>query len=481
LGFPTIAGPGSRLYSFIPPSPPAATWTANSPSYTPIVPGAACHGADQYGGSGRHISGTNNAAILFIDSFGNGTSGSFDSTNRIGYGTRNYCLNYPAPRHVVPLIGGTIDSTTGGSRNCIIDQPYLSYHGHCAPRSLIFRGTLFVTNAAHLCLMHAEIFQDIYSDPSDADASGDCTQLLTTPTPNKVLWANAAFVFSTDEAVDWFRQILESGLWQCIVGPPITQGNHPEGAHNYGVILANNATPISLSRTVWAHCQARHPLTSSPALSMTNCLVYNWGDTGVQIINTAPVVTDTNVEGCLFVTGPQTTGPAIRIYSTAASGTRAYVNGNRAIGTSDATQAELVTNDPGLTLSSTRLTAPHPPGHNVTSISDKPAFATLVLNHAGPRPLDRNNRIASFVSQIQAGVTGVGDKGGYVTTPSSVGYPNISSVGPINPASPGSYWGGVPCPMDLATRNLMQSSPYTNFERWSHGVASLFMPEGWNL
>lgn len=461
--------------------PVTNNWSANSPSYLPIVPGAACHGADQFGGSGRHLGAGNNSALLFIDTFGNGTSGSFDSVTRIGYGTSKYCANYPEPRHVIPLIAGVIDSTVSGSRNFIIDQPYMTFHGHAAPGHLVYRGSLWVTNATNLCLMHLAIFQDIYTDPVQADSSGDCTQLLLTSLPDRVLWANSAFWFATDESVDWFRPITNSGLWQCFIGQPITQGNHPEGAHNYGMILANTATPISLSRTVFAHCQARHPLTSSPRLSVTNCLIYNWGDTGVQIINTAPVVTDTNVEGCLFITGPNTNGnDAIRIYSTAAAGTRVYLGGNRAIGLADANQTDLLENSAGLTLQGSRLTGAHPAGHVVTSITNEEDFAELVLRYAGPRPMSRNQSVQNVVGHINARIAGSGNQGGFVTTPTAAGgYPAISNVGPINPADPGAHWGGVPCPMNLATRNLVAGNGHTAVDNWSHGVASLVMPTGW--
>jgi hypothetical protein len=329
--------------------------------------------------------------------------------------------------------------------------------------------------------MHVAVFQDIYTSPAQADSSGDCTQLLASPTPDRVLWANGAFWFSTDEAVDWFRPITNAGLWQCIIGQPITQGNHPEGQHNFGFITANTATPISLSRTIFAHCLARHPLTSSPLLSMTNCLVYNWGNTGVQIINTAPVVTDTNVEGCLFITGPDTsTDDCIRIYTTAQPGTRVYLGGNRAIGVADAVQTDLLENSAGLTLQSSRITGAHPPGHVVTSITSEADFATLVMAYAGPRPLSRNQNITNVINHISARITGTGSLGGFVTTPTAAGgYPAITNVGPINPASPGAYWGGVPCPMTLATRNLTQGNGYTAVENFSYDVASLVMPEGW--
>lgn len=458
--------------------PVGLTWAANSPSYRSIAPGVACHGADQVGGSGRHLA-ANNAALFFYDTFGNGTSGSFDSTTRIGHGTAKYCINYPAPRHVVPTIAGLIDSTTGGSRNFIIDQSYMTFHGHCAPGQLVFRGSLWVTNGSHLYLPHVAIFQDIYTNPAQADGSGDCTQILPSPIPDRVLWKNCAFWFATDECVGWFRDLLNAGLWQCVIAQPITEGNHPEGAHNYGMILAETCTPISLHRTVFAHCQARHPLTSSPRLSMTNCLVYNWGDTGVQIINTPPVVTDSNIEGNLFIPGPNTSGDnAIRIYNTAAPGTRVYLNGNRAIGLPDSTQAALLQNDPGLALSSSRLSTAHPPGHAVTAISDREDFAALVMRHAGPRPASRNLTIQNVMGHINAAITGSGNRGGFVTTPQSVGYPAIPNIGPIDPANPGQYWGGEPCPMNLATRNLTQASGFTNFEEWSHRVESLVMPDG---
>lgn len=324
--------------------------------------------------------------------------------------------------------------------------------------------------------------QDIYTSPFQADSSGDCTQLLSSPLPQNVLWANSGFMYATDETIDWFRPIQNAGIWQSILTEPIQNGNHPEFPHNYGMIIANTATPVSAARNIFAHCQARHPLTSSPRLTFHNNLVYNFGQTGTEIINTSPVVTDSNIEGNFYITGPNTnTNDCIRIFSSVLPGTRVYLAGNKALGVADASQTDMLENSEGLTLETARLSGAYPAGAVVTTIADESQFADLVLRHAGPRPSSRNVALQRTIGNINARISGVGNQGGFVSTPTSAGgYPAITNVGPIDPASPGSYWGGVPVPQTLGTRNVVQASGYTLIEEWSHGVASLFMPVGWD-
>lgn len=452
----------------------SSQWTASTLSYLPIVPGSAGFGTDQYGGSGRHLA-NNNSAIMFVDDRGTGNTGSFDTQTRIGYGTTRYCVGFNAPRHVIPLVNGLLDYTVGGnSRNLQIPNSYMTFHGHCAPGHLVYRGALWVTNGTDICIMHVPVFQDLYGAGQGSGA--DCTTLLETPIPARVLWSNCAFWYGADECVDWFREISNAGLWQCIVANALVEGNHPEGVHNYGVIFGDQSTQLSLGRTIIAHCQARFPLSYAQSISVFNCLMYNWGDTGAQIAGDAEV-TDTNIEHTLFVSGPDTSGDnAIRLYSSLLPGSRVYLNGNRGFGVAEASMVE---NDEGLTLQGSRITTAFQTGTGITPIVGEQDFAELVISHAGPRPASRTPLIQEVVDNIIARFVG-GDTGGFALTPTSAGgFPSITNGSVLDPANPGAFWGGVPCPMNLATRNQVMASGYTRIEEWSHDVADSVMPSGW--
>lgn len=450
----------------------ASDWTAHDLAYLPIVPGSAGFGTNQWGGSGRHLGGSNEAAIFFVDDRGTGESGSWDSGTRIGYGTTKWCANHPEYGHVVWLVNGLLDFTGGGSRNIQVANNYKTFHGHTAPGHLAYRGTLWVTNGQHLCLWHLPIFQDLYEVGDNAD----CTALLTTPVPESVLWANCLHWFGSDECTDWFRSISNSGFWQSVIGNALVEGNHSEGEHNYGSIFGDESTLISMGRSIIMNCRARFPLSYAPSLSLFNCLMYNWAENASQIAGDSEQ-SDTNIEGCLYVAGPNTTSDnAIRLYSSLISGSRVYLNGNRGFGI---TEANIVQNDAGLTLELARLSAAFQSGTGVTPIGDRQEFAQLVIDHVGPRPASRHALIQGVLEQIINEFEGSGTLGSYPDVPDDVGYPSITNGPVLDPTDPGSFWGGVPCPMDLATRNQTMSSGYTRFEEWSHAIADQFMPAGW--
>lgn len=452
-------------------------WTAHDISYLPIVPGAAGACTDQYGGSGRHLGGSNEAAIFFVDDRGTGSSGSWDSVTRIGYGTTKWCADHPEYGHVVWLVNGLLDYTGGGSRNIQVSNDYKTFHAHTAPGDLAYRGALWAISASHLCFRHLAIYQDLY--PEGEGDQADCTNILTATDLNSVLWDNCFFAYNADEAVDAFRKVSKWGLWQCIVANALTDGNHPEGVHNYGVIIGDETTEALLARTIVANCRARFPLSYAPSLSILNCLMYNWTDDATQIAGD-DAVTDTNVESNLYITGPDTTGDrAIRLYSSLLEGSRAYVSGNRGFGIAD---EDLLLNSAGLSLSGSRLTSAFPTGFGVTPISDRQAFAELLMAHAGPKPTSRSAKIQDVLDTIANELAGTTPRGSYPATPTSpgFGYPSITNGSVLDPSDPGSFWGGVPCPMDLATRNQVMPSGYTRFEEWSNGVAGEFMPAGWD-
>lgn len=471
----------------------SAIWVENTPSYLPIVPGAACQGANQVGGSGRHLGGSNNAAILFLDDRAIGSVGSFDSATRIGHGTARYCFDFAGPRHVIPLVNGIIDfggGTDSNARNVVFTNPYMTFHGHAAPGHLVFRAMTLICNGHDTLLWHLGSLQDEFATTTISTARGDCIQILTSPLAQDMMFANCAFMWASDEAMDFFRACQRIGVWQCIVAETL---NPPGGDINIfvnaGILFADDATPVSVHRSLFAHLRQRQPLTESANISVLNNLIYNTQSVAIDLRSDSGAPVNANLEHNLHVNGPTnpTLGSMVRFQSGSnplSPASQVFMGGNEAIGQSYATQRDLLADAQDIPLQVARVASAYPAGYVVTPIGStlatKRAFAELVMRYVGPRPLSRLSTYQRVINHVMARLNGTGDQGGQMTVPSSVGFPSITNVGPIEPSNPGAFWGGVPLPMNLATRNQVMPSGYTRIEEWSHGVASLFMPAGWN-
>ena len=143
-----------------------------------------------------------------------------------------------------------------------------------------------------------------------------------------VLVENCTFGWGTDETVS-VTDSKHVAFVRCIVAHPLDSPRaddgsmlHDQAPHGYGM-LVRASSEVFVEGCLFAHCRKRSPSASPDGktrlrLAVRNCIVYNWGEHGMnfnsgsgkkQHKRSARVT----FEGNQFIPGRNTTGPAINL------------------------------------------------------------------------------------------------------------------------------------------------------------------------
>lgn len=457
------------------------TWLANSPGYLPIIPGAAGHGMNTTAGSGRDsVSGGLAAAptIYFVTNL-----------NISGPGSLQDALEATGRRIVIPAVSGVINFTGLGdnSRRITIGSGQLIYAGQCAPSpGLHVYGAQFLINlqtAKDTVLWHLSAYQFPYVDFAIQDSSGDVVSHFHPPsiaaqTDSNIIHANCWYSAGNDEMSDMDYGCHQFTFWQTVFAEAAWNSNNTDGTpHGYGPLVSTDRTTAlgSFIRCAFIHNQARNPLTRGQLISVLNCLQFDLWQRGVQLSSEPGITTQTNIEGCIFVSGP-TGVPSTPIFrqdtggNALASGSQIYIANNRALGWTDSSQSSLINSGPG-TLVGSRITAAYPSGYAVTTSSDREALARLVMSTAGARPGDRASMQQRVANHLEARLTGSGNQGGPIAHPSEIGITatqnTVNHTTGSDPIPGISSQTSTPTTLGTAGRVVMGSG-YTALEEWLH-------------
>lgn len=406
----------------------------------PVLPGALGHGIETPAGRGG-------AVIRVIN------------LEASGAGSLKACVDASGPRVCVFEVSGTIrlpDDLT-------LRNPFITIAGQTAPSpGITLRGAGLLVKTSNVLVQH------IHVRPGD-DAAGeppinrDALKIegpRETPISNVVI-DHCTFTWSTDEIASAWQAWNNISLLNNIFAEPLHESIHPEGNHGFGVLIGPVNGNATLAGNLFASMQSRNPMTAATRTVIVNNLIYNWGNTAVDLQSRGDV-TQNSVVGNVFVRGPDTSGSHAPIglradAATLRPGARVFLSDN---------QASEATSDPwsmagaiygSLTLANYRSGAPlaWPSGMTTLPTSDN-VVREHVLRYSGARPADRDSVDRRIVEQVRNGTGRI-----------------INCVAPNGSARCNRNGGGWPSTPENrrtvtlpANPNTVTASGYTNLEIW---------------
>jgi hypothetical protein len=421
-----------------------ASWTAGAVS---VVPGAEGHGISTAAGRGGAV---HRVTTLAAD----------------GAGSLKACVDASGPRVCVFEVSGMIrlpDDLT-------LRNPYLTIAGQTAPSpGITLRGAGILVKTSNVLIQHLHVRpgDDAGGEPPiNRDGLKISGPPDTTPISNIVV-DHCSFTWSTDEVASAWTQWNNITLINNIFAEPLHDSIHPEGRHGFGVLIGPVNGNATLAGNLLASMQSRNPMTAATRTAIVNNVVYNWGNTAVDL-QSHGLVTQNSVVGNVFLRGPDTSSDAAPIGLRAdatrlRSGARVFLLDNHgAESTSDPwSLAGAIYGS--LTLANFRSTAPvaWPTGMTTLPTSNN-VVLNRVLKNAGARPADRDSVDTRIVQQVR-------DRTGRI----------INCVAPNGSARctrNGGGWPSVPENRRALTvpadPNTVTASGYTNLELWLHDMAA---------
>lgn len=381
-----------------------------------------------------------------------------------GEGSLRACVDARGPRVCVFEVSGTIrlpDDLT-------IRNPLLTIAGQTAPSpGITLRGAGLLVKASDVLVQHIRV------RPGD-DAAGEPVinrDALKIEAPesspiNGVVIDHCTFTWSTDEIASAWQYWNNISLLNNIFAEALHESIHPEGKHGFGVLIGPVNGNATLAGNLMASMESRMPMTAATRTVIVNNVIYNWGNTAIDL-QSRGAVTQNSVVGNVFMRGPDTKGDAaigLRAdASTLRPGSKVFLSDNLA---PDATSDpwSLATSIYGsLRLTDFRSGAPlaWPAGMTTLPTSDN-VVRENVLRFSGARPADRDSADRRIVAQVRDGTGRI-----------------INCVAPDGTARCNRNGGGWPVlaenhrPLTLpANPNGMTASGYTNLEVWLQSMSA---------
>ncbi|MDY6945449.1 MAG: pectate lyase [Pseudomonadota bacterium] len=413
----------------------------------PVIPGAMGHGISTAAGRG-------------------GTVHRVTNLNASGAGSLKACVDGRGPRVCVFEVSGTIRLTD----DLTLRNPNITIAGQTAPSpGILLRGAGVLVKTSDVLVQH------IHVRPGD-DAGGEAPinrdGLKISVPPGQapirnIVIDHCSFSWSTDEIASAWQNWDNISLINNIFAEPLHDSIHPEGRHGFGVLLGPVNGNATLAGNLLASMQSRNPMTAATRAVIVNNLVYNWGNTAIDM-QSRGAVTQNSVVGNVFLRGPDTASSAAPIglradSTTLRPGSRVFLADN--LGTDS-------TSDPwslagaiygSLQLANFRSNSPLVWPAGMTTL---PTAGSVVRNHvlkyAGARAADRDSVDTRIVEGVRNGTGRI-----------------INCVAPNGSARCNRNGGGWPTMAENrralslpANPNTVTESGYTNLELWLHDMAA---------
>lgn len=383
-----------------------------------------------------------------------------------GAGSLKACVDASGPRVCVFEVSGTIrlpDDLT-------LRNPYLTIAGQTAPSpGITLRGAGILVKTSNVLIQHLHVRPG--DDPSgEAPINRDGLKISgpadATPISNIVV-DHCSFTWSTDEVASAWQQWNNISLINNIFAEPLHDSIHPEGKHGFGVLIGPVNGNATLAGNLLASIQSRNPMTAATRVAIVNNVVYNWGNTAVDL-QSHGAVTQNSVVGNVFLRGPDTSGSAAPIglradTTTLRPGAKVFLLDNH---------GQESTSDPwslagsiygSLQLTSFRSNSPLAwPAGMTTLPSSNNVVLNRVLKNAGARPADRDSVDSRIVEQVRNGTNRIINC--------------VAANGTARCSRNGGGWPSVPENRRALTLpsnpDAVTPSGYTNLELWLHGMAA---------
>lgn len=237
-------------------------------------------------------------------------------------------------------------------------------------------------------------------------------------TVRRVVIDSNSMTWAIDENVTVWSGARDVTISNNIVAEGLYNSRHPSGDHSMGILIGDGAQRISVIDNLIAHNMFRNPqLISATQVEMINNLVYNYGDTGLEIPAGTLAGTTVNAIGNHFIAGPNSSARApIRLNETE-NGTLYYLRDNLTPTRTSSSQPERdAAGGDGL---SVLKSSPVFAGSGVDVMAAS-AVKNYVLSHAGARvggALDAiDARIVDSVQKLTGRIIDSPSQvGGYIT------------------------------------------------------------------
>lgn len=412
-----------------------------------VIPGLTSHGVTTPAGRGGAVHRVTNLAAD-------------------GAGSLKACVDARGPRVCVFEVSGTIrlpDDLT-------LRNPYLTIAGQTAPSpGITLRGAGILVKTSNVLIQHLHVRPGDGAGGEPAinrdglKISGPADQA---PISNIVI-DHCSFTWSTDEVASAWTQWNNVSLVNNIFAEPLHDSIHPEGRHGFGVLLGPVNGNVTLAGNLMANIQSRNPMTAASRAVIVNNVVYNWGNTAIDL-QSHGLVTQNSVVGNVFLRGPDTSGDAAPIglradATTLRPGAKVFLLDNH---------SSEATSDPwsmagaiygSLQLANFRSSSPLAwPAGMTTLPTSNSVVLNRVLRNAGARPADRDSVDSRIVEQVR-------DRTGRIIN-------CVASNGSARCNRNGGGWPAVPENRRALTLpanpNTVTASGYTNLELWLHGMSA---------
>jgi len=412
----------------------------------PVLPGAIGHGITTPAGRG--------GAVIRVT-----------NTEASGAGSLKACVDASGPRVCVFEVSGTIrlpDDLT-------IRNRYITIAGQTAPSpGITLRGAGLLVKASDVLVQHIRV------RPGD-DAAGeppinrDALKIeapQTAPIANIVI-DHCTFTWSLDEVASAWQYWNNISLLNNIFAEPLHESIHPEGSHGFGVLIGPVDGNATLAGNLFSDMQSRNPMTAASRTVIVNNLIYNWGNTAVDL-QSRGLVTQNSVVGNVFIPGPSTGGDHAPIglradSATLQPGAKVFIADN---------DGPSKTADPWslagsiygtLALANYKSGSPQAwPAGMTTLPSSENVVREHVLKYSGARPADRDSADRRIVEEVRnrtgSIINCVAPNGTTRCNRNGGGWPSLA----VNrraltlPANP----------------NTVTASGYTNLELWLHRMSA---------
>jgi hypothetical protein len=358
--------------------------------------------------------------------------------NDAGAGSLRAALAARGARTILFEAGGTIALAS----TLRIDHPYVTIAGQTAPApGVTLRGATLSIRAHDVLLQHVRV------RPGDGTPRTDAIQILG-PNGYNVVLDHVSASWGTDENIG----TSGSGAHDITIANSISS----EGLAAYqsaGLLVFDGSKNVTIVGSLFAHNSDRNPYFKGNTSGVfANNVVYNWDVEGAYHADpdgSGPSLI--SIVGNVFITGPNTAGPSMRIFATAKPGTRVYVGDNSR---NDAPPPEnawsLVADDAG-----DRVIAAEAPVWPAGLVAlPNGLVRSMVLAAAGAWPASRDEVDARVVEDVRTRA------GGIIRTQAEVGgWPDLGAPQhyltlPVNPNGDDDRDG------------------YTNLEEWLHLLAA---------
>lgn len=412
----------------------------------PVLPGAIGHGIATPAGRGGAV-----VRVINLDSS--------------GPGSLKACVDQRGPRVCVFEVSGTIRLTD----DLTLRNPFITIAGQTAPSpGITLRGAGLLVKTSDVLVQHLRVRP---GDDAGGEPAGNRDGLkiegpIDAPINNVVI-DHCTFTWSTDEIASAWQAWNNISLLNNIFAEPLHDSIHPEGRHGFGVLIGPVNGNATVAGNLMASMESRSPMTAASRTVIVNNLVYNWGNTAVDL-QSRGAVTQNSVVGNVFVRGPDTSGNSAVVglradVATLRPGSKVYLSDNQAPATTadpwsvaDAIYGSLRTAD-------FRSGAPlaWPAGMTTLPTTDN-VVRDQVLKFSGARPGDRDSADRRIIEGVRNGT------GRIINCVASDGSSRCNRNG-----------GGWPVLAENhrtlslpADPNGMTASGYTNLELWLQAMSA---------